>query len=133
MKIIYNFITHILHQTHAISHCRRSIFLMVIVLMSYSLWLPVLMRLPKETPMPIHVIMLFFPFFPASLFDIVLRLSWVNPYPDCSYPPPPTLLKRLLGREYGIYWFPVVLCFPFWLWYVSFMWYVVWYYYFRVL
>jgi hypothetical protein len=69
----------------------------------------------SETSPAISAALLLLPLIPVAVFDLWLRLSWRQESPTL-YPPPPTLLERLLQAEYGLFWFPVLIMIPLWLW-----------------
>lgn len=101
-----------------ISHPVRSVFFMAGAVGVYCLWLWLLTALEimtKETPGRVATALFLAPFVPIGVFDLWLRLSWRQETPTL-YPPPPGLRRRLLEREYGLYWFPVLICVPLWLW-----------------
>lgn len=101
-----------------ISHGIRAIFFMLVALVGYCIWLWLLMRMgliESNTPNAVAATLLLAPLLPVALFDLWLRITWEPELPTL-YPPPPTLTERLLQREYGLYWFPALICLPLWVW-----------------
>lgn len=101
-----------------VSHPARAVFFMVGVLVFYGFWLWLLMALGmvnSASASAFVAALLLAPLLPVAAFDIWLRLTW-QPEMPTLYPPPPGLRQRLLEREYGLYWFPALICIPLWLW-----------------
>jgi len=101
-----------------VGHFSRAIFFMLGLLVFYCLWLGVLIWagiVESATPNFFVAILLLLPLLPVGAFDLWLRLTWEADIITIN-PPPPKPLVRLLQREYGLYWFPVVICLPLWLW-----------------
>lgn len=101
-----------------VSPATRAIFFMLMALLGYGLWLTLLVRtgrIGSDTPNNAAAALLLAPLLPVALFDLWLRITWEPELPTL-YPPPPSLLERLLHRKYGLYWFPVLICLPLWVW-----------------
>jgi len=58
------------------------------------------------------------PMIPVAIIDLKMRLAWQQECPTL-YPPPPKTWEKLVYREYGLYWFPWLICVPLWLWVVG--------------
>lgn len=101
-----------------VGHLRRTIIFMLGLIVFYCLWLWLLVSiglLESSTPDTLAAVLLLAPLPPAAVFDFWLRIGWKPDFPTL-YPPPPTPMQRLLAREYGLYWFPVLICIPLWMW-----------------
>lgn len=101
-----------------VGHQSRAIIFMVGSLVFYCFWLWLLMALgiiSNETSTYFAAFLLLIPLMPVAGFDLWMRITWQQEQPTL-YPPPPKLSERLLEREYGLYWFPVIICIPLWIW-----------------
>lgn len=101
-----------------VGHCSRAIFFMLAVWVFYCFyfWLLSWSGVINNTlPAPAFTALLLLPLLPVAAFDLWLRITWEPEFP-ALHPPPPTLTERLLQREYGLYWFPIVICPPLWVW-----------------
>jgi hypothetical protein len=101
-----------------IGHRSRAIFFMMGLLVFYCLWLWLLLALGlvgNETSPRFAALLLLLPLLPVAGVDLWMRITWRQEIVTL-YPPPPTRLARLLGKEYGLYWFPVLICIPLWIW-----------------
>jgi hypothetical protein len=102
-----------------VGHCPRTIFFMLGVLILYCLWLVLLSWtgiVEQGMSNSLAAPLLLLPMLPVGAFDLWLRLTWEAEISIITQPPPPKLVARLLQREYGLYWFPVLICPPLWLW-----------------
>jgi hypothetical protein len=105
----------------AIPHRSRAIFFMVGALVFYCLWLWLLLNakvISADTSATSAALLLLAPLIPVAIIDLTMRLAWQQEFPTL-YPPPPKVWEKLIQREYGLYWFPVLICVPLWLWVVG--------------
>jgi len=101
-----------------VGHTSRAIFFMLAALVGYGAWLSILTGtglVDNGTSTPVFAALLLAPLLPIAIFDLWLRITWEPELPTL-YPPPPSLFERLLQREYGLYWFPVMISLPLWVW-----------------
>ena len=101
-----------------VGHTTRAIFFMLIALLGFGLWLSILTwagLIESNTSNTVAAALLLAPLLPIAVFDLWLRLTWEPELPTL-YPPPPSLIQRLLQRKYGLFWFPVLICLPLWVW-----------------
>jgi len=104
-----------------VEHLSRAIFFMLAALVGFCIWLWLLMRtglIKSDTSNTVFAALLLAPLLPIAAFDLWMRITWEPELPTL-YPPPPNLLERLLQREYGLYWFPIVICLHLWVWTVG--------------
>lgn len=104
-----------------ISHQARAVFFMIGALVFYGLWLWLLLKIgavTSDTSVTTAALLLMAPLIPVALIDLKMRIAWQQEFPTL-YPPPPKFWEKLVYREYGLYWFPVLLCVPLWLWVVG--------------
>ena len=114
----------------ALGHVSRAVFFFIGFLVVFCLWLALLLQLGairQDMSTSVAALYLLAPLVPAALFDLWLRISW-SPKLAIQYPPPPeaSLSARLLCREYGLYWPPILICPPIWLSVVSLLVYLAW-------
>jgi hypothetical protein len=104
-----------------IDHQLRAIIFMIGALIFYLLWLwfvPFLgIHLDKARPYVTAAVFLA-PLVPVAVIDLYVRLRWKQEMPTLA-PPPPKAWEKLLRREYGLYWFPGLICVPLWIWVVG--------------
>ncbi|MDP1613789.1 MAG: hypothetical protein Q8M11_22230 [Sulfuritalea sp.] len=104
-----------------VGHQSRAIIVMVGALVFYCVWLWLLTQtgvIDGTTSSYGFGLLLLLPLLPIAAIDLWLRLTWEPELPTL-YPPPPTHAERLLQREYGLYWFPVLICIPLWMWFAG--------------
>jgi hypothetical protein len=115
----------------ALSHASRAVFFFIGFLVIFCFWLALLLKVGavhQETRSSVAALYLLAPLVPAALFDLWLRISW-HPRHANQYPPPPaaSLWARLLCRDYGVFWPPVLICPPIWLTVASLLIYLAWF------
>jgi hypothetical protein len=101
-----------------VGHQSRALFFMLGALVFYCLWLwflTVFGVVNSESSNTFVATLLLLPLAPVAAFDLRLRLTWQPDIPTL-YPLPPTRLQRLFEVQYGLYWFPWLICIPLWVW-----------------
>jgi hypothetical protein len=96
-----------------VGHQARAVFFMVGALVFYCFWLSLITWLgwvSNEMSSQAFAALLLAPFLPVCAFDLWLRIGWAPG--SC----PPSLRQKLLQREYGLCWFPVLICISLWVW-----------------
>ncbi len=113
---------------HGINHFQRTIFVMLAAVLVYCLWLWALMAagaLDNKISGPMAAAVFLLPLVPLAVIDLVMRLSW-RPDRVRVHPPLPSMTDRLLHRDYGLYWWPGLICIPLWLWAIGVFGFIGW-------
>jgi hypothetical protein len=115
----------------ALTPFSRALFFFIGALVGMCIWIALLLQfglVRQGTSPTAAALWLLAPLVPVGAFDFWLRLSW-HPKAVHQFPPPAaaSLSERLLYREYGLFWPPVLICPPLWLTIVFLLVYLAWY------